>query len=72
MKKVKIIWTFHDCWPITGHCAHFVSAKCSKWQNGCFHCEKKKEYPISLIGYLFLLNFVYNIFLTQYKLLTQK
>lgn len=44
----KIFWTFHDCWPITGHCAHFVSAKCNKWQSECYRCKKKTEYPISL------------------------
>lgn len=46
--KGKIFWTFHDCWPITGHCPHFVSAKCAKWETGCYKCAKKKQYPISL------------------------
>ena len=31
--KKKVIWTLHDCWPITGHCAHFDYANCRKWQN---------------------------------------
>lgn len=44
----KIFWTFHDCWPVTGHCAHFASINCSKWETGCYQCKKKKEYPISL------------------------
>lgn len=47
--KGRIIWTFHDCWPITGHCPHFVIAKCDKWIEGCYNCPNKKQYPISLL-----------------------
>ncbi len=43
----KIFWTFHDCWPFTGHCAHFVKAGCDKWKKECFDCPNKKQYPIS-------------------------
>ena len=43
----KIIWTFHDCWPITGHCPHFVIAKCDKWKKRCHSCPNKGVYPIS-------------------------
>lgn len=45
--KGKIVWTFHDCWPITGHCAYFVMAKCDKWEKMCYDCPNKKVYPIS-------------------------
>ncbi len=44
-----IVWTLHDCWAFTGHCAHFVSADCEKWKNGCYSCPLKKEYPASLV-----------------------
>ena len=44
----KIFWTFHDCWPITGHCAYFTAAECEKWQSGCSKCQNKKVYPVSL------------------------
>ena len=37
----KIIWTFHDCWPITGRCYHFEYKKCDKWKNGCGHCPQR-------------------------------
>lgn len=40
-----VIWTLHDCWPFTGHCAHFDYAGCMKWQTACRHC------PQSRIGY---------------------
>lgn len=43
----KIYWTFHDCWPFTGHCPYFVMVGCDKWKNGCYHCPQKKQYPIS-------------------------
>lgn len=45
----KIIWTFHDCWPFTGHCTHFVNAKCNKWKKECNNCPQKKEYPKSIL-----------------------
>lgn len=45
----KIFWTFHDCWPFTGHCAYFTMAGCERWKNRCHHCPCKKEYPISLL-----------------------
>lgn len=42
-----VIWTLHDCWAFTGHCACFDYAKCMKWKNGCGNCPQKKEYPVS-------------------------
>lgn len=45
--KGKIVWTFHDCWPITGHCPYFVLAKCDKWKTKCEKCPNKGNYPIS-------------------------
>ena len=47
--KGHIFWTFHDLWPITGHCTHFVLANCNKWKTQCYHCPNKKTYPISLL-----------------------
>lgn len=46
----KIFWTFHDCWPFTGHCAYFTAAGCDKWEKGCDKCPNKKVYPISLFA----------------------
>lgn len=42
-----IVWTFHDCWAFTGHCAHFDKVGCEKWKTGCYHCPIKGEYPSS-------------------------
>lgn len=47
--QIPIVWTFHDCWSFTGHCAHFDFIGCEKWKTQCEHCEQKKEYPKSLI-----------------------
>ena len=47
--EIPIVWTFHDCWSFTGHCAHFDFVGCEKWKTECHHCEQKKEYPASLI-----------------------
>ncbi len=44
-----IVWTLHDCWAFTGHCAHFSCEKCDKWKNECYSCPLKKEYPTSLV-----------------------
>ena len=36
----------HDMWPVTGHCA--CSFDCTKWQNGCYKCPFKKDYPSAI------------------------
>lgn len=46
--NVPIVWTLHDCWSITGHCSHFVSASCNKWKTECFNCPLLSDYPRSL------------------------
>jgi putative colanic acid biosynthesis glycosyltransferase len=43
-----VVWTLHDCWPITGHCVYFDFVKCEKWKTGCFQCPQKNAYPRSL------------------------
>lgn len=46
-KDKKVIWTLHDCWSITGHCASFDYINCIKWINGCEKCPQLQLYPIS-------------------------
>lgn len=43
--RIKVVWTFHDCWSITGHCPHFEMVRCYKWKTGCFECTRYHEYP---------------------------
>jgi glycosyltransferase involved in cell wall biosynthesis len=38
-----VVWTFHDMFPITGHCAH--SLDCEKWKEGCGNCPNIGIYP---------------------------
>ncbi len=45
----KVIWTLHDCWSFTGHCAYFDGINCAKWKRSCCRCEQKKTYPKSFI-----------------------
>ena len=45
----QIIWTLHDCWTFTGHCAHFSYINCNKWKDSCYSCPQKDRYPKSKI-----------------------
>ena len=41
-----IVWTLHDCWAFTGHCAYFTAAGCTQWKTGCGgRCPQKSGYP---------------------------
>ena len=44
LTKLKpTVYTLHDMWALTGHCAH--SFDCDKWQTGCGDCPYLKVYP---------------------------
>ncbi len=47
-KEIPIVWTFHDCWPFTGHCGHFDSYSCDRWKTECYQCPGVHGYPSSL------------------------
>lgn len=35
---IPVVWTLHDCWSFTGHCAYFDYIGCEKWKEengGC-------------------------------------
>ena len=44
-----VVWTLHDCWPLTGHCPYFDFVGCDKWKTGCHNCPQIHEYPKSLV-----------------------
>lgn len=44
-----VVWTLHDCWPMTGHCPYFTRANCDRWKVGCHDCPMRKDYPTSLL-----------------------
>lgn len=47
---IPVIWTLHDCWPYTGHCAHYTFVNCNKWKIGCYDCIQKNVYPASFLA----------------------
>ncbi len=44
---LPVVWTFHDCWPITGHCSFFDAVECMKWKSACYNCPNLHGYPES-------------------------
>jgi putative colanic acid biosynthesis glycosyltransferase len=47
--NIPVIWTFHDCWPVTGHCAYFDYIGCDRWKTGCYRCPQHlQSYPYSI------------------------
>ncbi|MBP1950564.1 glycosyltransferase [Virgibacillus litoralis] len=45
-----VVWTLHDCWPFTGHCAYFDFVGCECWKvEGSHRCSQKNSYPASLL-----------------------
>lgn len=44
-----VVWTLHDCWPYTGHCAFYDYTGCEQWKTGCQHCQEyRRTYPYAL------------------------
>lgn len=42
---IPVVWTLHDCWSFTGHCAYFDYANCDRWKTMCRDCPSIHEYP---------------------------
>lgn len=43
---LPVVWTLHDCWAFTGHCAYYDYVACTRWQTGCSHCPQRTGYPV--------------------------
>lgn len=43
-KRIKIFWTFHDCWAFTAYCPYFDISKCDYWKTECHNCCQRKSY----------------------------
>ncbi len=43
-KRIRLFWTFHDCWAFTGGCMYFSTSGCEKWKSGCGHCPSRKDF----------------------------
>lgn len=51
--QMQVKWTLHDCWAFTGHCSHYMSVKCDRWEadgkdDRCENCPQLRHYPASL------------------------
>lgn len=64
-RRIPVIWTLHDCWPFTGHCAYFNTVNCYKWHTECMRCPQKTTYPAS-----YLLDSSFRNFYSKKKLFT--
>ncbi|MBR5552531.1 MAG: glycosyltransferase [Clostridia bacterium] len=43
--KIKVFWTFHDCWAFTAYCPHYDMIGCNQWKTGgCHACPQKNHY----------------------------
>ncbi|MDE6278049.1 MAG: glycosyltransferase [Muribaculaceae bacterium] len=51
-RGVEIVWTMHDFWPVTGHCAFLPHEGCLRFTEeagGCRDCPMTKAYPASIV-----------------------
>ena len=48
---IPVVWTWHDCWSMTGHCAYYSTETgvCEAWKTACHDCPKLRDYPRSLV-----------------------
>jgi putative colanic acid biosynthesis glycosyltransferase len=47
--NIKVVWTLHDSWAYTGHCAYYLFSNCNKWKTECNKCPQKNTYPKSIL-----------------------
>lgn len=45
--RIPVVWTLHDCWAFTGHCAYYDFVGCDRWKNGCGKTPQLRSYPAS-------------------------
>lgn len=43
-KNCPVVWTLHDFWAMTGHCA-FPYGCTDRWKEGCGECPRLDNYP---------------------------
>lgn len=44
-RHAPVIWTLHDLWAMTGHCAFAAARDCQRWQHGCGRCPHLEDAP---------------------------
>lgn len=45
-KRIKTVFTLHDCWLFTGYCTYFTAVGCEKWKTDCFDCPQCKRFSL--------------------------
>lgn len=48
-KGIRVIWTLHDSWPMTGHCACYSYLNCNNFNHGCGSCPGTRQYPAAIV-----------------------
>ena len=43
-RRIKVFYTFHDCWAFTGYCMYFDAVNCNKWKTGCYDCPQRRKF----------------------------
>lgn len=46
---IKVVWTFHDFWAVTGHCGHFIYSGCNKFETECCDCPISRGKVLPLV-----------------------
>lgn len=46
---MRVVWTMHDFWAVTGHCMHFVAKGCDAYHTQCHDCPMRRVYPKTLL-----------------------
>ncbi len=44
-RRLPIVWTMHDMWAATGHCAFAAADGCDRWLSGCGQCPQLGDSP---------------------------
>ncbi len=42
-RSLRLVYTLHDTWSFTGHCAYFLD--CDRWRKNCGSCPRLDIYP---------------------------
>lgn len=42
--RVGVVWTLHDCWPVTALCPHFSAVGCENRHCDCTPCPQRHRY----------------------------
>lgn len=49
--NIPVVWTLHDCWSYTGHCAYYSHVNCDSWKTECQNCPQINSYPKSFTDF---------------------